>query len=205
MRRRPVTMYGNHRPDRLNTAKRPGPGPNTVDRIAQTAAHRGGCPLPPGERRPPSRRRRLRRRPAITGGLLRASGRRSIMRPEPVIGGTLGCVVHNGPMDVSRLAAGIAVGIVAGLSLGCGGTSSGMEAIDAVGPVSNSTGTCITSTSLGIQSGANLLCLDHRIAKMGTCVKIGAATPAVNDSGRLLFPGGLVAVLPQRKCAAPTP
>ena len=102
------------------------------------------------------------------------------------------------------MAAGIAVGAIAGLSVGCG-TNSGLQAIDAVGPVSNAAGTCITSTSLGIQSGPNLLCLDHRIAKKGDCVEIGAATPAVNHSGLLRFPGGLVALLPHRKCSPPKP
>ena len=77
-----------------------------------------------------------------------------------------------GGVGVPRLAAGIAVGALAGLTLGCG-TNSGMEAITAIGPVTNAAGTCITSTSLGIQSGPNLLCLDHRISKKGDCSKSG--------------------------------
>jgi hypothetical protein len=110
-----------------------------------------------------------------------------------------------GAINGARVTAGLLVGVLAALTLGCADVNSGKLTFDVVGPVSNSAGTCVTATSLLIQSGPNLLCVDRHISKEGSCVRIEASTPADNNSGRPRFPGGLVAVLPHRKCAAPAP
>ena len=56
-----------------------------------------------------------------------------------------------------------------------------------------------------VERGPNLLRLVQRIAKKGDCVEMVAATPAVNNSGLLLFPGSLEAVLTHDRCSGPKP
>lgn len=86
-----------------------------------------------------------------------------------------------------------------------GRVNAGVLVVPAVGTVSNAAGTCISTINPAIQSAPNLLCLAHRIATRGECVEIEVATPAVSDAKPLLFPGKLVAELPQTKCSSLRP